>query len=145
MIDWNTSPNPNARHTVLIVSQDTEMTNVWKTLFEQKNCRVMIEHTPQGAVQTARLLSPALTILELDLSQNERIELCRELRAASNGTILLLAPRVNELEISLYHQAGADEYIPTPISPMALLIKSMAWLARQEWLVPRKLATNMYV
>ncbi|NUQ58544.1 MAG: hypothetical protein HUU12_04085 [Anaerolineales bacterium] len=29
-----------------------------------------------------------------------------------------------------YHRAGVDETIAAPISPMALLVKSLAWFAR---------------
>lgn len=145
MVAWRTTSNSKEMNIVLIVSQDLEMVSVWETLFEQKNCRVITEHLPESAIQTARLLPPALTVLDLDLSQTKRIDLCRKLRSTSSGTLLLLAPRANDMEIARYHQAGVDEYIPTPISPMALLIKSMAWLARQEWLVPRKLNAAMYV
>lgn len=135
----------NEMHTVLIVSQDSEMVGVWETLFKQKDCFVVVENAPENALQSSRLLTPTLTVLDLELSQHERIDLCRELRSTTNGTLLLLAPRSSDLEISEYHHAGVDEYICTPISPMALLIKSMAWLARQEWIVPRKQNTNMYV
>lgn len=130
---WKSDLNLDDMRSILIVSRDAEMVSVWETLFEQKNCRVVVEASPANAVQTSRLLSPALIVLELDLSHGSLLDLCRELRATTNGTLLLLAPRGGETEISKYHGAGVDEYIATPISPMALLIKSMAWLTRQEW------------
>jgi DNA-binding response OmpR family regulator len=145
MVAWKSDMSFNEMHTVLIVSQDPEMVQVWETLFEQKNCFVIIEKAPDNALQSSRLLTPVLTVVDLDLSQSERINLCRELRSTTNGTLLLLAPRGSAVEISEYHHAGVDEFISTPISPMALLIKSMAWLARQEWIVPRKQNTGMYI
>jgi DNA-binding response OmpR family regulator len=145
MVAWKTDSNPADVRAILIVSQDAEMVSVWEALFEQKHCRVFVETAPTDAVQSSRVLSPALIVLELDLPHSRLIALCRELRATTSGTLLLLAPRGGESEISKYHTAGVDEYIATPISPMALLIKSMAWLARQEWALPRGQTTPMKV
>jgi DNA-binding response OmpR family regulator len=87
----------------------------------------------ENALQAARLLSPTLIVLDLPLPRLERVKFCHGLRETTNGTILLLAPKGDMTEISEYLHAGADEFLSTPISPMALLVKSMAWLVRQEW------------
>ena len=145
MVAWKSDTSFNKMNTVLIVSQDAEMVDVWKVLFEQKNCYVVCENSAKSALQTSRLLSPSLIVLDLPLSQLERIELCRELRSTTNGTLLLLAPKGNMTEISEYLHAGADEFLSTPISPMALLIKSMAWLVRQEWTVAKDQSSQLYV
>jgi DNA-binding response OmpR family regulator len=145
MVAWRTSTNVNETHTVLIVSQDTEMVSVWEALFEQKNCRVIVESTAHTALQTARLLTPALIVLELDLPEAERLSLCKGLRAATNGTLLVFVPRGSSIELSNYLFAGVNEILPAPISPMALLIKSMAWLVRQEWHVPHSQPERAYI
>lgn len=141
---WKSNSDTPETRTVLIISQDTEMVSVWETLYTQKNCRVINETSAEFGLQAARLLSPALIVLNLDLPDGEILTLCRDLRSTSNGTLLLLAPKYNNRDISEYYHAGVDEYIFTPISPMALLIKSMAWLARQDWIVPRKQNMQMY-
>jgi DNA-binding response OmpR family regulator len=120
-------------HTVLIVSKDMEMISVWETLFQQKNCYVVNENTPQTALQAAALISPSLIVLDIDLPQHTRLELCRKLRATTTGTLLLLAPANDSEHLFEYIDAGVNEHISTPISPMALLVKSMAWLVRQQW------------
>ncbi|MBK8783503.1 MAG: response regulator transcription factor [Anaerolineales bacterium] len=132
MVAWKSSSSFEEINTVLIISQDAKMTEVWETLFLQKNCHVVCETTDRNAVQTSRLLSPALIVLELALPRLDLVRLCSELRDTTNGTILLLAPKGNLTEISDYLRAGADEFLSTPISPMALLIKSMAWLVKQS-------------
>jgi DNA-binding response OmpR family regulator len=145
MVAWKSDTNFTGIHTVLIISQDAEMVNVWETLFEQKNCRVLSETSAVDALKTAHLLSPSLIVLDLVLSQPERVDLCRELRATTHGTLLLLAPKGNMTEIYEYLHAGADEFLSTPISPMALLIKSMAWLVRQEWTPPHGQPSQVYL
>ncbi|MBC7877968.1 MAG: hypothetical protein H7Y59_12435 [Anaerolineales bacterium] len=132
MIAWKTETNYNDMQTVLIISRDSEMVTVWENLFQQKNCHVISEALPDNALQTSNLLSPTLIILNLNLPQLEQIGLCKELRSTTKGTLLLLTPKEDEQEIFDYHYAGVDEHLPTSISPMALLIKSMAWLARHQ-------------
>lgn len=129
------SPNQN---TVLIISQDADMVRVWKMLFEQRNCHVISEMTGQDGLSTSHLLSPTLIILDLDLPDEERLRLCRNLRATTNGTLLLLNSSYKNVDILEYHRAGVDETVSASISPMALLVKSLAWLARQDWIVPRR-------
>lgn len=129
------SPNPN---TVLIISQDADMVRVWKMLFEQRNCHVISEMSAQDGLSSSRLLSPTLIILDLDIPDEERLRLCRNLRATTNGTLLLLNSSYKNVDILEYHRAGVDETVSASISPMALLVKSLAWLARQDWIVPRR-------
>jgi len=132
------SPNENDLNTVLIISQDVDMTRVWKMLFEQRNCYVISETAAREGISSSRLNSPTLIILDLDLPDEERIDLCRELRATTNGTLLLINSSYKSLDVLEYHRAGVDETVSASISPMALLVKSLAWLARQDWIVPRR-------
>lgn len=132
MVAWKSTSISHEINMVLIVTRDSEMADVWKTLFEQKGCEVAHESSGGAAMQIARKISPALIVLDLNLPHAERVRLCRELRHTTRGTILLLAPKGDMAEISEYLYAGADEFLSTPISPMALLIKSMAWLVRQD-------------
>lgn len=128
----------NELHTVLILSQDADMTQVWKMLFEQRNCQVISENSAEDGLLTSRLLSPTLVIIDMDIPHEERLNLCRNLRTTTNGTLLLINPSYRNVDVLEYHRAGVDETVSDSISPMALLIKSLAWLARQDWIVPRR-------
>ncbi|NJN79306.1 MAG: response regulator [Anaerolineales bacterium] len=131
--------------TVLVISKDEEMLNVWNTFFKEKNYQVINENEVKNSIQTSRLLTPALIILDLDLPQNEQIQFCHDLRSTTNGALLLLAPQNREVQMADYYQAGVSEFIATPVNPMAVLIKSITWLARQEWIVPRGQPAQMYM
>lgn len=136
-------PN-HINNTVLIISQDADMTRVLKILFEQRSCQVVNESTSHDGLISSRLLSPTLIILDLDLPEDERLGLCKELRSTTNGALLLLNSNYKAIDILEYHRVGVDETITSSISPMALLIKSLAWLARQDWLVPRKQSAQVW-
>ncbi|MFN8432825.1 MAG: response regulator [Anaerolineales bacterium] len=139
-----TVSNTSTQNSILIISQDVDMTRVWKNLFEQKNCRVISETTARDGVHTARTLSPTLIILDLDMPDKDRLNLCRDLRASTNGTLLLINASHKQVDVLEYHRAGVDETVSDSISPMALLVKSLAWLARQDWIVPRKQSAQLW-
>lgn len=130
---------------VLIISEDVEIVNIWKTLFEQRRYKVISEANAKDGLQTARLLTPALIVLHLDIPNDLSLNLCRGLRAATDGTLLLLNSKHSKLTVSEYQRAGVDETIIASISPMALLAKSLTWLARQDWIVPRRHGMEMHM
>lgn len=130
MIARETKKAEYAFHTILIISADAEMASVWETLFKQKDCAVINETCQSEAVQTAKLISPSLIILDLDLPHSERLALCCELRATTQGTLLLLTPKENEQRPFEYYRAGVNERLFTPINPLVLLVKSLSWLTR---------------
>lgn len=138
MVPGKTAPDQNETHHILIISQNTETARAWEELFAQRNCRVVSEISSREGVSTARILSPDLILLDVEMPDDERLTLCRELRSTTDGTLLMIDSRFNNPGRLEYHRAGVDETLSASISPMALLIKSLAWLARQEWLVPRK-------
>jgi DNA-binding response OmpR family regulator len=130
MSAWKTQINSNEMRIILVVSQDSKMAAAWNLVFKQKGCYLIQEKTPRHALQAARLLSPALVIVDLDLTQPERLSLCKKLRPMTGCALLLLAPKTNDEDVSEYYRAGVDERLSPTISPSALLGKSMAWLAQ---------------
>lgn len=130
MTAWRTPSAPCEAPIVLLVSRDEKMSAAWEFIFKQKGCCVIHEQTPRHALQAARMLLPALAILDLDLPKAERAALCRELRPLLRKALVLLAHVSSAEEAAEYYRAGADERLSPAISPMALLSKSLAWLAR---------------
>lgn len=145
MIPWKTEMDAVSHHTILIISQDVKMVAVCEPLFQQKNCTVVSEIMPHHALQAARLLLPSLIIMDRGLPHAERVSLCRELRAITRGTILCLIAGPGEEKILDLYCAGADECLTGPLNPMALLVKSMVWLVRQEWTELQPASTQQYV
>lgn len=141
MTAWMPASPLNKKRTILIISQDSKMVAAWRILFKQRDCYVIHEVSPHNALQTARLTSPALTILDLNLPQSECVSLCKQIRPMTSGAIFLLVPNFNEKEAVEYYSAGIDERLSSTISPAALLAKSMLWLR----IVPREKNTQIYV
>ncbi len=144
MTAWETETGFNEMHTVLIISQDMEMAAVCEGLFKQKNCYVVHEATAYHALQTTRLLLPSLIIFDLELDQPEHIALCSQLRSLTESAILLLAPGDKNPQVLKYYQAGVSEHILTPVNPLALLIRSITWLMKQEHIPGHAQRINIY-
>jgi DNA-binding NarL/FixJ family response regulator len=105
---------------------------------------VVCESSARAGLSSARILSPALILLNLNIPDEERLELCRELRSTTNGALLLLDFKHKNPDVLEYHRAGVDEAISASINPMALMIKSLAWLARYDWLSPRRQSAQIW-
>lgn len=140
----NTFPEQPGHQCVLIISEDTDMAQVWKTLFEKHTIPAICESSLQSGLSTARILSPALILLNVDVPAVERLALCRELRTTTDGALLMVESNFKNPDILEYHRAGVDETMSTSINPMALVIKSLAWLARYDWVAPYKSPMQMW-
>jgi len=132
MVLATTDVNTIPLHTVLIVSDQPDSVVTWDTLFNQRNCIVLVETTIPDALQTARLIGPSLMLIDMKLSNNERSKLLGGLRDASRGPILMLVSANTANDIMEANQSGVDECLIKPVNPAVLIVKAMAWLGHGE-------------
>ena len=132
MVTWKTDVDTIPLHTVLIISDQHENIAIWDALFSQRNCVVLSESNVSDALQSARLLSPSLMLIDLNIPKSERIALIAGLRAASRGPILMLITASTIEEIVEANQEGADECLVKPVNPAVLVVKAIAWLGHGQ-------------
>jgi two-component system response regulator MtrA len=132
MVAWKSNSDTIPLHTVLIISDQSDNVAVWETLFNQRNCIVLIETNLGDAIQSARLVGPSLMLVDVKLSKTECAALLQGLRAASRGPILLMVSANTVEDIVEANQAGADECLIKPVNPAVLIVKAMAWLGHGE-------------
>ncbi|MYL08312.1 MAG: response regulator transcription factor, partial [Acidimicrobiia bacterium] len=76
---------------------------------------------------------PKLVILDIGLSgELDGIEMCRQLRAASDIPIIMLTARDSEIDRILGLELGADDYMTKPFSPRELVARIRAVLRRTD-------------
>lgn len=78
----------------------------------------------EEALRTARLQSPRLIFLDIDMPRMDGIEACRQMRAdpaISAAQIVMLTATVADSARVLAEQAGADHFLTKPFSPLELL------------------------
>ena len=132
MVAWKSNSNTIPLHTVLIISDQPDNVAIWDTLFNQRNCIVLIETNVADAIQSARLVGPSLMLVDVKLSKTERTALLNGLRAASRGPILMTISANTVDDVVEANQAGADECLIKPVNPAVLIVKAMAWLGQGE-------------
>jgi DNA-binding response OmpR family regulator len=132
MVAWKSNSDTIPLHTVLIISDQPDNVAAWETLFNQRNCIVLIETNVADAIQSARLVGPSLMLVDVKLSKAERANLLKGLRVASRGPILMTVSANTVADIVEANQAGADECLIKPVNPAVLIVKAMAWLGHGE-------------
>ena len=147
MVAWKTEVDTLPLHTVLIVSDQLHLVAVWEILFSQRNCIVLSESTIPNALQSARLVSPSLMLVDMQTTEDERAGLIEGLRKSSHGPILMLISADTVQEVVDANQAGADECLVKPVNPAVLIVKAMAWLGHGQRTerVPTKIDSNVSV
>ena len=126
MVTWKT--NVDTAHTVLIVSDQPNDIAIWTALFSQRNCIVLAEFKTSDALQSAKLISPTLVLLDIELPKEQRVSLLEGLHSVCRAPILMLITANTVGEILEANRAGADECFVKPVSPSVLVAKAMAWL-----------------
>jgi two-component system, OmpR family, response regulator MtrA len=132
MVTWNSDSDTVPLHTVLIISDQPDNAAVWESLFNQRNCIVLVETRVADALQSARLVGPSLMLVDVKLSNTERNALLKGLRSAGRGPILMTISATTVDDIMEANQAGADECLIRPVNPAVLIVKAMAWLGHGE-------------
>lgn len=85
-----------------------------------------------------------LVLLDMSLSKYEGWSICKEIRNISNMPVIILADEGEVFDEVYGFDAGADDYIKTPVEPMLLLARINAVLRRttKKTEVPNKLLFN---
>lgn len=73
----------------------------------------------------------ALILLDIMMPEKDGWEVTREIRAQSDVPIILLSARSQEFDQLTGFEAGADEYVTKPFSPVVLVKRAEALLRRR--------------
>jgi len=71
-------------------------------------------------------------VLDLMLPDADGLEICRQIRAHSDGPILMLTARGDPMDRVVGLEMGADDYLPKPFEPRELLARLRAILRRSR-------------
>lgn len=133
MLTWKSSTSQTTVQVVLIISDQPDSVTLWETSFQEKGFTTVCE-TDENALQTCRVIDPALIVIDTHLPHAKRLEFCSELRAAASGPILLLVSDYNGNHMLDFYNAGVDECLLKPVSPAFLVVKAISWFLRRRWI-----------
>jgi DNA-binding response OmpR family regulator len=133
MLTWKSITSRTTVQVVLIISDQPDTATLWETSFQEKGFTTVCE-THENALQTCRVVDPALIVIDIHLPHVKRIEFCSELRTVASGPILLLVSDYNGNQMLDFYNAGVDECLLKPVSPAFLVVKAISWFLRRRWL-----------
>jgi two-component system KDP operon response regulator KdpE len=119
--------------TTLGVDHEPQIRRALRNLFGERGDRVLEAATGREALAIAATTAPDLVVLDIGLPDLAGDVVCRELRASSLRTpIIVLSARHSEQEKVRLLDAGADDYMTKPFGPSELLARVRALVRRSR-------------
>jgi DNA-binding response OmpR family regulator len=118
---------------VLVIEDDQDIAELVKLHLTELSCNVRLALDGIVGLAAAESKRYDLVILDLMLPGIDGLEICRQIRAKSNYTrILMLTSKSTELDRVLGLEMGADDYLTKPFSVMELVARVKAIFRRLD-------------
>jgi DNA-binding response OmpR family regulator len=119
--------------TVLVVEDDPRMQKVLQRIFAGEGYGVIVAGDGQAGLDQFRSCKPVAVVLDLILPQISGRDLCRQLKAISVNTPIVVLSAITEVvDKVLLLELGADDYVTKPFSPRELMARVQAAIRRQR-------------
>jgi DNA-binding response OmpR family regulator len=123
----------DVRPLVLVADDDPDILALVRFRLERDGYEVLSAPDGETALDLALARTPDLALLDVMMPRLDGYEVTRRLRQHGPTTgipIILLTARVQEPDVELGIEAGADDYVTKPYSPQALGARVQAALGR---------------
>ncbi|MDE7205839.1 MAG: response regulator transcription factor [Lachnospiraceae bacterium] len=120
---------------ILIVEDEEAIAELEKDYLELNDFEVTIENSGDTGLATALSEDFDLIILDLMLPGIDGFEICRRIREDKNVPILMVSAKKDDIDKIRGLGLGADDYLTKPFSPIELVARVKAHMARYERLV----------
>jgi two-component system response regulator RstA len=117
---------------ILIVEDDLKLAELVREFLEGAGYQATVENRGDHAAERIPREQPDLVILDLMLPGLDGLEVCRRVRPAYAGVILMLTARGEEVDEVVGLEVGADDYMAKPVRPRLLLARVGSLLRRHR-------------
>jgi len=117
---------------VLVVDDEPEIVRLVRAYLERAGFAVVTAAEGREALAVFRHERPNLVVLDLNLPGMDGLDVCREMRRASDVPIIMLTARLEETDRLIGLELGADDYVVKPFSPREIVARVRAVLRRTE-------------
>jgi DNA-binding response OmpR family regulator len=115
---------------ILIVDDERKLVQGLAAYFRQAGYDTLAAYDGRAALDAARRDRPDLIVLDLMLPELDGMEVCRQIRRSSDVPIIMLTARVEESDMLIGLELGADDYVAKPFSPREVVARARALLRR---------------
>lgn len=116
--------------TILVIDDEPQIRRVVRNAVRDLDLRIVEASTGEEGVDLAAAERPAVIVLDLGLPDRSGLQVCRDLRAFTAAPIIVLSARHSEADKVALLDAGADDYVTKPFSPVELQARIRAHLRR---------------
>ena len=125
----------DVRPVVLVADDDPDILALVRFRLERDGYEVLSAPDGETALDLALARTPDLALLDVMMPRLDGYEVTRRLRRHGPTTaipIILLTARVQDPDVALGIEAGADDYVTKPFSPQALGARVQAALGARS-------------
>jgi two-component system OmpR family response regulator/two-component system response regulator RstA len=115
---------------ILLVEDDAPLASMVADFLAPHGFEVVIEGGGNTAARRIVAENPDAVILDVNLPGLDGFSVCKAVRSAYRGAIIMLTARGEEIDEVLGLEAGADDYMAKPVRPRALLARLRTHLHR---------------
>ncbi|HCW31876.1 MAG: two component transcriptional regulator, winged helix family, two-component system, OmpR family, alkaline phosphatase synthesis response regulator PhoP [Candidatus Peregrinibacteria bacterium GW2011_GWF2_39_17] len=118
--------------TLLIVEDDENIAALVKKYAEKAGFRVIVALDGQTGLDYAEQIDADCIILDLMLPSISGVDILKQLRKTKDTPVIILTAKVEEVEMLLGLELGADDYVTKPFKPNVLMARVKAILRRSQ-------------
>ena len=122
-----------APSTVLLVDDEPDLLELLQYALEKEGFRVLTARDGKDALELAEADPPDVFVVDIMMPRMDGVELTERIRESSRlrlTPILMLTARTEEEDEIAGLDAGADDYLPKPVSPRRFVTRVQAILRR---------------
>lgn len=117
---------------VLVVDDDVALAEMLSIVLRNEGFDSRTVNRGDQVLGALRDYRPDLVLLDLMLPGKDGIDVCREIRAESGVSIVMLTAKNDTVDVVLGLESGADDYIVKPFKPKELVARIRARIRRLE-------------
>ena len=117
---------------ILVVDDEPNILGTLAPLLRSRGYDVFTAMNGRAALESVERDKPDLIVLDLGLPDLDGVEVCRQIRQASNVAIVILSARGAENDKVRALDVGADDYVTKPFGAEELLARIRAGLRRSD-------------
>lgn len=117
---------------ILLIEDDARTASLVVDYLQTKGFTVDVQPEGTGAAERIVAERPDLVLLDWMLPGEDGPTICRKVREAYDGPILMLTARSDDIDQIVGLEVGADDYVAKPANPRVLLARITSLLRRVQ-------------
>ncbi|WP_108651128.1 response regulator [Dongshaea marina] len=116
---------------ILLVEDDADLSQLITSYLSKYDYQVQCHTQGDTVSQAIRQYNPDLILLDIMLPGLDGLEVCRSIRPAFDGAIIMMTACDEDMDQILGLELGADDYLVKPVQPRLLLARIRALFRRR--------------